>query len=212
MALTMTLQTLQLHVSSARLAPYQALTSSDDAAVRLYEWNARISAAMWETLGHVEVIIRNAIHRELTAWSNSRHGQPLWYLDPGGYLTSRHVDDVRLARRRATIGGRPEFAGRVVAELTFGFWRYLAANHYDRTLWRSAMYRAFPGQSRRDVHDALRELHRVRNRCAHHEPIHGEPIRHLYETALDVVGWVSGDGRRWVAATSRVGRNLALRP
>ena len=75
-----------------------------------------------------------------------------------------------------------------------------------------AMYRAFPGRSRREVHDALQDLHMVRNRCAHHEPIHSAPVRQLYETALEVAGWVSADGRRWVAATSRVARNMALRP
>jgi hypothetical protein len=205
---------LERRLSPERLGPYRAATGGDLAtAIDLYEWNARISAALWETLGHVEVLVRNAMHEHLTAWSTARYGVPRWYNDPGKVLSFEARHDVQLARHRAITGGAPETPGKVVAELNLGFWRFLTAATYDRSLWRTCLYRAFPGQGlRREVHEALRDLNRIRNRCAHHEPIHNRPIAQLHATALTVAGWVCEESSRWIAARSSVGRNLMTRP
>jgi hypothetical protein len=57
---------------------------------------------------------------------------------------------------------------------------------------------------RRDVHDAIRDLHVLRNRIAHHEPIHNRPLEMLHDQALMVAEWVCPVTRRWIAARSRV--------
>jgi len=49
-------------VSAARLSTYVDGCAGDlGAAVRLYAWNAAVSAALWQPLGHVEVALRNAM-------------------------------------------------------------------------------------------------------------------------------------------------------
>jgi len=49
-------------VSPERLASYRARAGGDlVTAVELYRWNGELSGAMWETLGHVEVLVRNAL-------------------------------------------------------------------------------------------------------------------------------------------------------
>jgi hypothetical protein len=195
------------------MAPYnQVCRGNGAAAVALYHWNARISASLWEVIGHVEVVVRNAMHTRLTTWSTSVHNEPWWYLDPGQVFNHRGAEDIADARRRATKNGQTETPGRVVAELNFGFWRYLTARTYHRTLWTSCLCSSFPGQSRATVQAALEDLHLIRNRCAHHEPIHNRNIPHIHATALEVAGWVSPDARRWVAGRSTVVRNLAGRP
>ncbi|MEV0006344.1 hypothetical protein AB0H28_29245, partial [Micromonospora sp. NPDC050980] len=95
------LLTLERRWSPERLAPYRAACGGDlVAAVALYRWNAEISAALGTTLGHVEVLLRNALHEELAAWSLRRYGEPTWYLDPGGVLTDEGRRDVNKARSR----------------------------------------------------------------------------------------------------------------
>lgn len=56
-------------VGSDRWMRYKSACVGNDAAtaIRLYAWNVRVASALMEMLGHVEVIVRNAIHRELTA-------------------------------------------------------------------------------------------------------------------------------------------------
>lgn len=62
-----------------------------------------------------------------------------------------HVGPGRAGRRHVATGpaqspqdGRvPERPDRVIAELTFGFWRYLFARRYQASLWR-VLAGAFP--------------------------------------------------------------------
>lgn len=43
---------------------------------------------------------------------------------------------------------------------------------------------------RRDVYDAMKNLNILRNRIAHHEPIHIRPLLALHQVALTLAGWV----------------------
>jgi hypothetical protein len=208
---------LERRLSVERLAPYRAAAGGDlDRAVELYEWNTEASAAFWATLSNVEVLVRNAMHEHLTAWSLATYGESRWYLNTSGVLTPEARRVIQDARRHATRNGRRETPGRVVAELAMGFWRYLLASRYERTLWIPCLRSAFPrirGRGmRRDVHDALAQLHILRNRIAHHEPIHNRPLEHLHQTALAVAGWVCPNTQRWIEARSPVGLVLMLRP
>ena len=211
------LVTLERRLSVERLAPYRAASGGDlAAAMALYEWNAEVSAALGAALGHLEVLLRNTMNDALTAWSTARFREPRWYLDPGQVLTYKAAQDIALARQRATRGNRPETAGRVTAELSFGFWRYLLASRYERTLWMTCLRPAFPGLyrrgMRRDADDAVSELHLARNRMVHLEPMFNRPIGPLQATSLRVAGWICPTGRDWMDAQCRVPKLLAERP
>jgi Abi-like protein. len=204
---------LEQRLSAERLAPYRTMTGDLGRAINLYRWNAEAAAAFWATLGHIEILLRNAMHDELTAWATARHGQPLWYLDPGQLLTIEAHRDIDAARRRATRAGNPETPGRAVAELSLGFWRFLLASRYERTLWRTCLHRAFPGQGlRRAVHNAVADLHVLRNRIAHHEPVHNRPLVDLHATALTVADWVCPTSRSWINKHCKVWQVLSARP
>jgi hypothetical protein len=207
-------EVLQRRVSPERMAPYLASTQGDlDLAAELYAWNARLASAIGATIGHVEIILRNAIHENLTEWSAARFGEPMWYLDPGRILQARALEDVRTARRRVARSGRVETAGRVVAELNVGYWRFLLATAYDETLWRSTLYRAFPGQRRRRVvHDAATVVHLCRNRIAHHEPIFNRPVEDIRFAALALADWICPVSRAWVERQCRIATVLRRRP
>ena len=207
------LATLERRFSTERRAPYRAVCDGDlTAAMALYQWNAEVSAALGTTLGHLEVLLRNALHRELTAWSTRQHGEPRWYLDSGGVFFTEAHQDISKARGRATFQGRQETPGRVVAELNFGFWRYLLATRYDGTLWRKCLHRAFPRQPRKPVAKAVGRLHEARNRMAHHEPMFNRPVAELRATALTVAGWICPVTRGWIESQCRVPQLLANVP
>jgi hypothetical protein len=201
-------------LSPERLGPYVTAAGGDvSVALRLYLWNAEVSAALATTVGHVEVLLRNAMHENLTAWSIRQFAEPRWYLDVGHLLQPRAMSDVRLARQRAVRGGRQgELPGRVVAELSLGFWRFLLANHYDRTLWRTTLHEVFPGRSRRVVRDAVEVLHLARNRMAHHEPMFNRPVADIHAAAIALAGWICPIAGAWVERHCRVASVLRDRP
>lgn len=204
-------------LSEERLLPYKAICSDDlAAAVALYEWNNQMSGAWWCLIAHLEVVVRNAIHDSLSEWSIREHGDSRWFLTGAKLFPWETRDVISGARRRAISRGRVETPGRVVAELTLGFWCFLLAARYERSLWVPTLRRAFPHLMgtgmRRDVHKAVKEVHLLRNRIAHHEPIHDRPLDDLHRSALRVVGWICPVTAEWIRERSAVPRLLRRRP
>lgn len=205
---------IERRVSAERLAPYRAVVGGDrNRAIELYVWNADIASAFWALLGHLEVLVRNAMHEQLETWSVRTYGQPTWYTTCGQLFNEETNRDLATARRRATMSGRAETSGRVIAELPLGFWRFLLASRYERVLWRTCLYKGFPGQGRRRLlFDKASALHHLRNRIAHHEPVHNRPLEELHRDLLDVADWVCPVTREWIASQSKVPQVLAMKP
>lgn len=209
-------QDLPALLTAERLRSYTRRCPDEASALRLYEWNMRAAAAVLETTGIVEVIGRNAMDRELRAWADLR-GTTTWFdIAP---LDQQGQADIRKARARATRNGRrPEVHGRVIAELTFGFWRYLAESRYLTALWTPALHRAFPaGPSdiltrQREVRTRLQQLHFVRNRAAHHEPIHQRDLRRDLDYAVELLSWIDPSAAAWAVEVTSLRAVLAARP
>ena len=131
-------------ITRARLSSYERSMGSSSGALRLYEWNMRTAASVMELTGMVEVVCRNALDRELGAWSARRISAGSSWFDSVP-LDAQGKADLAKARARAARGCRGEEGhGRVVAELTFGFWRYLVESRSTR----HSGYRVCIGPSR----------------------------------------------------------------
>ena len=192
------------YLTAERLGPYLSCTHGDlQAALLLYEWNTHAAAAVMQTVGLLEVAVRNALDREASVWATSRHGVHTWFdvipLDTRGRRTLEE------SRNRATRQGRtPERHGKVIAELPLGFWRYLVANRYHTSLWVPALHRAFPNghpdlrERRKLVEKSLQDVSRIRNRAAHHEPLLRLDLEHYLDHILDAARWISHDVELWV--------------
>jgi hypothetical protein len=206
---------IQRHLSAPRLATYVRATGGDlDRAVELYLWNAAVTGALWEVLGHVEVVLRNVLHDALTARHQRLDRAGQWYDDPARELSQHARDDISRAKQRLQRAGAPLLPGKIVAELSFGFWRFLLARRYTATLW-PALRPAFPympGSDRRLLEAPVARLHVLRNRVAHHEPLLAEPLDDRYTDLLDVVEFVHPQLRSWLDIHNHLLNTLARRP
>jgi hypothetical protein len=207
---------LERLITAERLRSYTERTGSTTGALQLYEWNMRASASVMELTGVVEVVARNALDQELRAWTADRTGAPWFDVAP---LDARGRADLAKARARASRDGRrDEVHGRVIAELGFGFWRYLVESRYLTALWTPALHRAFPQgpadflTRQREVRGRLQQLHFVRNRAAHHEPIHARDLQRDHDYALELLGWISPHAAVWAAETTSLRAVLRARP
>jgi hypothetical protein len=200
-------------VTSARFAPYLDEANGDyAAAVALYVWNARISAAVFETLHHVEVLLRNAVDAQFA---------PVDPTAPPGYTwleATTILNEASRKRVRETIGRiareqKTPTRGRVVAGLSFGFWRALF-DKKNSPLWVSHLHRAFPAGTgdRAEVAALMSSLVPFRNRLAHHETIMRRPIASHYEEMLTLAGLIDPAASAWIRSVSRVEQLLAERP
>ncbi|MGB3697318.1 MAG: hypothetical protein WBA05_07785 [Gordonia sp. (in: high G+C Gram-positive bacteria)] len=200
-----------------RLRSYLSATGGDlSAALRLYDWNIRASASVMATVAMVEVVVRNAIDVQLLAWAR-RRGEDSWFeILPVETRGAADLDRALIAvERRGVCAG---FHDQVVAELTLGFWRYLVAQRYLTSLWVPALNKAFPlgyrdlRERRRGVEAHLSRLTYVRNRAAHHEPIHRRDLRTDLRSAVELATWVNADAGEWVATRSPLESVLMRRP
>lgn len=201
-------------LSPDRFDPYLRATGGSHArALRLYEWNVRVSGAMFELLGVVEVVVRNAMGARLTSLHGDLAG--CWYDDPRGILNGHAHRDIAQARSRLQKMRYEETPGRVVAELSFGFWTFLLAKRYEATLWTPQLRHAFPDltpQRRATAYQSMNVLHGLRNRIAHHEPIHRRDLVADSQTIRQVLGWIDHEVDRWAADISRLPAIIAERP
>lgn len=137
--LTEELDKVELSLSPERLGRFMQLSNGDRIdALLLHEKNTRLASQFYGPIQGLEIALRNAIHRLLGA----AYG-PGWYdhLNGLGYPIP---DRLQEAKDSITRKGKELTPGRVVAELSFGFWTALLARRYEKCLWVPHLYRAFP--------------------------------------------------------------------
>lgn len=201
------LEALERSISPERLTHYMAEATDDlEAAIRLYQLNTRLSAALYGPLQGLEVTIRNAMNDQLCAtFGDTWHDLKAIRLEP--QQRSDVQDAVREAEEVDDEGNFvPPTMGAIVAELRFAFWVGILGPRSENELWRKALYRAFPhrpkGIERKRIHGALNSLRRLRNRIAHHARILHRDLVADHDLILEVTGWVCPITRDWIAAHS----------
>ncbi|WP_329420228.1 hypothetical protein OG810_14235 [Streptomyces sp. NBC_01693] len=225
-------QVLQQRLAPARLQPYTAAAGSPRAGIRLYQWNVEVSGALYEALHVIEVVLRNALHEQLSQLQLKRHGGGSWLDSPFPELTDRARSDIDQARRRAQEeiarkqspplrGGAVQrivpSEGDIVAQLSFGFWRYLLASRYTHTLWLDALRHAFPEltpQTLAHVEGPVKRLHLLRNRVAHLEPVYSNNIALDMQNMTTLLGYLCPRTQAWFGSTRvpRLKAAIASRP
>ncbi|MDN4595942.1 hypothetical protein [Leifsonia virtsii] len=176
-------------------------------ALELYRANAQISGVAHAAVHYFEVMLRNALDRELRTWNQSVHGTPEWAFEPGRLLASVIPAD-RLRRAgldaaRAVRGRRRPTHDDVIAQITFGVWRNLLPSkrhRWKQALWDEALQHAFANRQGVRVDQIARSVAIVsdfRNRIAHHEPVFALDLRGKRKAMRDVLNSISPTARRW---------------
>ena len=177
-----------------RLSPYLEEAREEwRTAFGLYERNLLWSARLWIVMHLFEVTLRNRVDQTLSGCFGRD-----WLMPERELLRPREVEKVWEARETLERYKGKATRDGIIAELNFGFWVFLFSRKYDdreRAFWRKALYRLFPGQSRRNVHDTLEEIRKLRNRVAHHERIH-QPER-AREMLFDMLNRLSPEMGDW---------------
>lgn len=212
-------------LSTPRFSTYLTAAAGDrGVALALYEWNTAMSAAILHDLAHLEVAIRNVYDAALVA---RQPGSLHWTEEPLRYFPvalGRAKNGARLDRnelprkqiRRAVddAGGAGAPRGKVVAELMFGFWRYMTTKAHEIDLWRPYLHHGFVvGTNRqKDVDNSMGALHRLRNRVAHHEPLLTQNLSARREDLLGLVSLLSPELHLYVAEFSTWATVQSKRP
>ena len=160
--------------SQERLEPYINHHSGDfDKAVGHYKANIEISEAFYPLLSVLEIGLRNNIDNQL----KRRFGEVNWF-DNSEFIKiiSRfQIDKISEARSTILREKKTITSGRIISELSFGFWTSLLDSKFERTLWKNLRH-AFPNcpkqlRQRKTMSSKFNGIRKLRNRIFHHESI-----------------------------------------
>lgn len=199
-------------LSETRMEPYLRSSAGDRGdALALYEWSSRISSAAFEVVGHLEVLLRNALDRCLREhFREDERGIP-WFLlpTPGG----DHVADAVAAVRERLRPQGKESRHQIIAGLSFGFWTGLLGPKYEE-LWRDALHRAFPNSSgrRKQASLAAERVRKFRNRLAHHDSMINVDVPFEFRQVVELACYIDPNAARWLEQRSEVMAVYAQRP
>jgi hypothetical protein len=155
-------------------------------ATVLYNSNIELSQAYYPLISILEVALRNGIDTQLTKyfsdpqWLLTKRSQfanhpAMTYKNNKGIVTPDHFfsDKIHDAEQKLRYRKIPITHGKLLAELTFGFW----VKFFDPSpikILKGAQINAFknsPKMSMTLVHSHLNHIVALRNRISHSEPI-----------------------------------------
>jgi len=200
-------------------------------ALRLYQWNVDLSGAVYEALHMFEVILRNSMDQQLCTWNatqlergTGRVHSSDWLMDPSHLLRRLTGDDITKANNRAHSalrsgkpGGRRPGHPDVLAQISFGTWRFLLPDRDAgrQLLWSQALQHAFPHLTEKpaDLVTRVNGVYRIRNRVAHLEPLlKSGVVRREYNSMRSVLRAIEPVCEEWFTSRQRVTSTLRTRP
>jgi len=168
---------------------YHACGNNSRKAMTLYRLNLRLSQEMFTVISCFEVSLRNLVDQHYI----SLHGED-WLRDSairgGRFDNSKCTLTARTINEMVTKLGANYSHGKVVAELGFGFWRYMFSRHQYRAAGQT-LINVFPSLPLSSptmqynsifVYNELAKTNNIRNRIAHHEAICFSPTLEVKNT------------------------------
>lgn len=235
-------ETVLAALGESRIQPYlNASGGNRKNALNLYRWAVRLNAAVQETLGLTEVVLRNAIDAQLQAWNNSEFGhETSWLLEAPAtplraLVQGKRLESIRRAEKERDRrpmnhprSGEPITHDDVLANTMFGLWKDILPNHAPDAnpaktenrnrgaLWEAAVKSAFPhaqDSTGELTYWRVTHLHSLRNRVSHMDSLLNVDVKDLITNdAFGLINSINPRAGQWVTGTSPVPAVLKERP
>ena len=189
-------------LSIDRFAPYLNYHANDfDKAIQHYKANIEISESFYPLLSILEIGLRNNIDFQLKRKFNNEN----WFGHPDFIkIVSRfQVDRVSEARNGILREKKLITSGKIVSELSFGFWTSLLDSKFEMTLWKNIRL-AFPNcpknlRKRKTMSSKFNGIRKLRNRIFHHESVTWNlgVLKNYKNEIIEGIDWLDKDLLSW---------------
>lgn len=180
-------------ITRSRLTNYHSnvIGGTDINAIKLYTWNAQVSASLLFPIALFEVVVRNAVSEALT----NVYG-PNWHQNNSFALSLPDNQNVYSPRRDLISTARSHpIIGKAIPELKFVFWRDIFTARHDNRIWNTNLKSVFSNASpqvnnkdlRKSLYASTEKIRVLRNRIAHHEPIFLRNIQSEFDEIKSVI-------------------------
>ena len=183
---------LRRPLSQERLEKYRPAGGGDLEMLTNYFWNINLAEALIPCMHIVEIALRNTLHTTLS----DHFSNDMWFYEDQVWKPINFGISPMLLPR---LQKAQALVGRIVAELSFGFWVSLLNAPYEQRIWQpnsyDLLFTAFPnasGWSRKQISDRFTAIKDLRNRTFHYEPIWYRPnLRQEHSGTHQAVEWIS---------------------
>ena len=183
---------VEIHLNPERLDAYRQDGVDEATTLARYLLNMALCESLYSPLQIAEIALRNALYASLSG----RAGTDTWYdTIPLPDWQTKQVDD---AKQRLGRLNKPLNSGRIIAELTFGFWvGFFTRAHMTSGLAYHIAGTAFAQAPRaeRNIPKLAAKWQKVRdlrNRVFHHERIlHWQDLNDQHNVMLQLIGWMN---------------------
>lgn len=200
-------------ISKERLEPYLKYHKNDlSKAIAHYKSNILISESFYPLLAVLEIGLRNSIDYQLSTRFNDKE----WY-DNKGFIkiASRfQINGISQARTNIYSEKKELTPGRIISELSFGFWTSLFDTKFEMTLWKNLRL-AFPNcpkriRKRRTMSSKFNGIRKLRNRIFHHEAITWNlAVLNSYKVEIiQGIEWLNKDLLCWLVDLNHIDQTI----
>lgn len=196
-------------ISSERLLPYLNFHKNDPKkAIKHYKSNILISEAFYPLLSILEIGLRNSIDYQMTKRFNDKN----WFENREFIKIANRfqIDKISDAKTNILSEKKEITSGRIIAELSFGFWTSLFDTKFEMSLWKTLRL-AFPNcpkkiRKRKTMSSKFNSFRKLRNRIFHHEAItwNLEAIQEYKYEILESLNWLNKDLLIWIENLNHV--------
>lgn len=188
---------LEKAISEDRLKHYADVFNSNNKRVIIQKYllNVELSKSLYFPLQTLETTLRNSIHRILSEKLNNE----FWFED-SNFINPKTIHNKDILKAREKIDNyKIQSPGRIISELSFGFWSYLFGKYYEQKIWNRYVKLIFPNipknmARRRKISEKINTIKNLRNKVFHFDTI--IDIRNLFEIhkqILEVIYWLNED-------------------
>ncbi len=196
-------------ISKERFNPYLKYHNNDiNKALEHYKINILVSESFYPLLSILEIGLRNSIDSQMTLKFNDKQ----WFENSDFFKIASKFQTDRIfeARTNILISGKDISHGKIISELSFGFWTSLFDLKFEMTLWKNLRlsFVNCPKQirKRKTISSKLNKIRNFRNRIFHHEPVTWNiNVINLYKNELlEAIYWIDNDVVEWMGELNKM--------
>lgn len=201
-------------ISEERFIPYLNYHKNElSKAIAHYKSNILISESFYPLLAVLEIGLRNSIDYQLTKRFNDKE----WYdnKDFVKIATRFQIDRISQARTNIYSEKKEITSGRIISELSFGFWTSLFDTKFEMTLWKNLRL-AFPNcpkniRKRKTMSSKFNGIRKLRNRIFHHEAItwNLDVLNSYKNDIIQGIEWLNKDLLEWIVELNHVEETIS---
>lgn len=187
-------KSIEKSISIDRLSHYSNIFNTQDKKllIQKYLLNVELSKSFYFPLQKLEITLRNNIHNILS----NQLGSSNWFEQPD-FLTLESYKKMDEAKKNIS---KEVTSGRIISELSFGFWCALFSKPYDQKIWNKYTKLIFPNilrkyATRKVLMNKINSIRKFRNKIFHFDTIidNKELLLQNHKDILEMIYWLNKD-------------------